>query len=55
MPERQKSSVGLLLDGLKAPLRGVDFLLRHPTLMRYALAPFVLSLVLLLAMLFVTF
>lgn len=47
MLDRHKSAVGRAVDGVKAPIRGADFLLRHPTLMRYAMAPFLLSVLIL--------
>ncbi len=54
MADRRKSPFARFADGAKAPLRGVDFLLRHPSLSRYAIAPFAMSFLLLLALLFVT-
>lgn len=47
MSDRKGSAVARFVEGVKAPFRGADFFLRHPTLTRYAIAPFLLSFVLL--------
>ncbi|MBI4872482.1 MAG: EI24 domain-containing protein, partial [Candidatus Riflebacteria bacterium] len=54
MLERSKSTLSRVLDGVRAPMRGADFLLRHPTLTRYAMAPLLLSFVLLVLLLWLT-